>query len=145
MIEMALLKPSKETPNKLRWSAHVKEDNADFEFYIPKSRVPEPWPGRIFVGIEPFSGDPSNFTQSPCDLDNHDNPIKVLVEPEPLRKHTKTVRYHQLGDKGDWQIGKPYIPFRLIPPDSHFLIIEVKWDLESKGQFLDVPTYREDL
>ena len=142
MIEMALLRPSKETPNKLRWSTRVEEDNAVFEFYIPKWRVPEPWPGRIFVGIEPFSSEPSNFTQSPCD--NFDNPIKVLVK-RFSEDPTKTVRYRQLGDKSDWQIGEPYIPKRLIPPDSHFLIIEVKWDLESKGQFLDVPTYREDL
>lgn len=143
MIEMALLKPSKETPNKLRWSAQVEEDNAPFHLYIPKWRVPEPWPGRIFVGIEPFSGDPSDFAQSPCDLDNLDNPIKVLVER--FKEHPPTVRYRQLGDKGDWQIGEPYIPKSLIPPDSHFLIIEVKWDLDSKGQFVDVPTYRENL
>ena len=143
MIEMAL-GPSKETGKKLRWSTRVEKDKADFEFYIPKSRVPEPWPGRIFVCIEPFSGDPSDFAQSPCDLENLNNPIKVLVKP--FREHLPpTVRYRQLGDKRDWQIGEPYIPKSLIPPNSHFLIIEVKWDLESKGQFLDVPTYREDL
>ena len=95
------------------------------------------------MGIEPFSGDPSNFTQSPCDLDNIDNSIKVLVKP--FKDHTKTVRYAPLGEEKDWQIGEPYIPKSLIPPDSHFLIIEVKWDLESKGQFLNVPTYSEDL
>jgi len=143
MIEMALLKPSKETPNKLRWSAHVEEDNAPFHLYIPKWRVPEPWPGRIFVGIEPFSGDPSNFTQSPCDLDNLDNPIKVLVKP--IENHTRTVKYAPFGDKDGWQTGYPYIPKSLIPPDSHFLKIEVKWDLESKDKFVDVPTYRENL
>ena len=141
MIEMALLRPSKETPNKLRWSAHIEKDNAPFHLYIPKWRVPVSWPGRIFVGIEPFSGEPSNFTQSPCD--NLDNPIKVLVEL--IEKCTKTVRYAPIGDKGDWQIGEPYIPFSRVPSDSNFLIIEVKWDLESKGQFLDVPTYREDV
>jgi len=144
MIEMALLKPSKETKNKLRWDTWVEDDKAYFEFYIPKWRVPEPWPGRIFVGIEPFSGEPSDFAQSPCDLDNLDNPIKVLVKL--FRKHLPTsIRYRQFGDKRDWQIGEPYIPLRLIPADSHFLIIEVKWDLDSKGQFVDVPTYREDL
>jgi hypothetical protein len=137
------LDAKKQTVTTLRWDAWVEEDKAYFEFYIPKSRVPEPWPSRIFVCIEPFSGDPSDFAQSPCDLDNLDNPIKVLVKP--FREHLPpTVRYRQLGDKRDWQIGEPYIPFSLIPPDSHFLIIEVKWDLESKG-FVDVPTYREDL
>jgi len=137
------LHAKKQTVNWIRWDVWVEEDEADFEFYIPKWRVPEPWPGRIFVGIEPFSGDPSDFAQSPCDLDNLDNPIKVLVKP--IKDHTRTVKYAPFGDKDGWQTGYPYIPKSLIPSDSHFLIIEVKWDLESKGQFLDVPTYRENL
>ena len=143
MIEMSLLKPSKETKNKLRWSAHVEKDNADFEFYIPKWRVPEPWPGRIFVRIEPFIDDPSIFTQSTLDIDNLEVPIEVLVKR--VEDHTRTVRYRQLSDEEDWQIGEPYIPDSLIPPNSHLLIINVEWDLGSKGQFIDVPTYREDL
>jgi len=145
MIEMAL-GPSKKTPNKLRWAYWVEEDKVYFEFYIPKWRVPgvpETWPGRIFVGIEPFIGDPSDFTQSPCD--NLDNSIEVLIKPIEGEYHAKTVHYRQLGDRDDWQIGEPYIPFSLIPPDSHSLIIEVKWDLDSKGQFVGVPTYREDM
>ena len=59
MIELALLKPSKETENKLRWSTHVEQDDTDFQLYIPKWRVPEPWPGRIIVYIDSFVGDPS--------------------------------------------------------------------------------------
>ena len=142
MIEMAL-GPSKETDKKFRWSTRVEKDNAPFHLYIPKWRVPEPWPGRIFVGIESFSGDPSGFSQSRCDLDNLDNPIKVLVKP--IEDHTRTVKYAPVGDKEGWQTGYPYIPDSLIPSDSHFLIIEVKWDLDSKGQFVDVPTYRDNL
>jgi hypothetical protein len=46
MIEMALLKPSKETENKLRWSTYMN-DGSKFHLYVPKWRVPEPWPGRI--------------------------------------------------------------------------------------------------
>ena len=144
MIKISL-DAKKQTVTTLRWDAWVEEDKAYFEFYIPKRRVPEPWPGRIFVGIEPFSGDPSDFAQSPCDLDNLDNTIKVLVKLIEDEYHTKTVRYAPLGEERDWQIGEPYIPKSLIPPDSHFLIIEVKWDLESKDKFVDVPTYREDL
>jgi hypothetical protein len=143
MIEMALLRPSKETQNKLRWSSHIEKDDAPFHLYIPKWRVPEPWPGRISVGIEPFSSKPSDFAQSPYDSENLDNQIEVLVKR--IEVHTRTVKYAPFGDEKEWQIGEPYIPFSLIPPDSDFLIIEVKWDLESKGQFLDVPTYREEL
>jgi len=93
------LDAKKQTVTTLRWDAWAEEDKAYFEFYIPKSRVPEPWPGRIFVGIDQFSGDPSDFAQSPCDLDNLDNPIKVSVKPIEDEYHTKTVRYRQLGDK----------------------------------------------
>ncbi len=143
MIEMALLEPSKETENKLRWSAYIEEDDTAFHFYIPKWRVPKPWPGRIFVGIEPFSGDKKNFSQSIFDEDNLDNSIKVLIKP--ISKLSRTVRYTPLDEKKEWQIGEPYIPFSLIPFDSHLLKVEVKWDLDSKGQFVNVPTYKEEL
>ena len=123
----------------------MEEDKADFEFYIPKGRVPKPWPGHIFVGIEAFSGDPSGFAQSPCDLDNLDNPIKVLVKRIEDEYHAKTILYRQLGDNRYWQIGEPYIPKSLIPRGPDSLIIEVKWDLQSKDKFVDVPTYRDDL
>lgn len=134
--ETKTLNASKQTPYMLRWDVWV--DKTLFEFYIFKSRVPQPPPARIFVTIEAFAGDPSEFTQSLC---KRENPIKVLVKP--FEEHLpSTVRYRQLGDRGDWQIGEPYIPSSLIPRDSHFLIIEVNWDLDS-GNFFDAPTYRE--
>jgi len=142
MIEMALLKPSKETENKLRWSTYVEQDDTAFHLYIPKWRVPEPWPGRIYVGIEPFDGDPLTFASSANSIDELEKSIKALVQP--VMEHTRTFRYAPLGEKRDWQIGEPYIPFSLIPPDSHILSVQVRWDLDSKGQFVDVPTYRED-
>lgn len=130
---------SKQTPNKLRWYVGVEKDEA-FKLYIPKSRVPQPPPARIFVTLEAFTGDPSDFTQSHC---KRDNSIKVLIEP--VKNHSSSpVRYQQLGDRGDWQIGEPYIPSSLIPRDSHFLIIEVNWDLDS-GIFFDAPTYAETI
>ena len=142
MIEMALLEPSKETVNKLRWSTHVEEDNTDFHFYIRKWRIPEPWPGRIYVGIESFDGEPSDFKQKPYTSADVEGSIKILVEP--VKEHTRTIRFAPLGDKKEWQTGELYIPFSLIPPNSHFLVIKVEWDLDSKGQFVDVPTYQSD-
>jgi hypothetical protein len=106
-------------------------------------RVPKPWPARIFVSIKPFNGDPSDFTQSPWDSDNLDNPIKVLVKR--IEDRTKTVLYDPVGDQEYWQIGSPYIPASLIPPNSPFLIIEIEWDLQSKWQDTNVKTYREDM
>jgi len=141
MIEMSLSK-SKETENKLRWSVHVEKDKAPFHLYIPKRRVPKPWPGRIFVSIEPFGGDRSDCAQNPYDSDNLDNPIEVLVRR--VKNHTRTVEYAPVGKIEDWQIGSPYIPDSLIPPNSNLLTIKVEWDLDSKGQFADVPTYRDE-
>ena len=149
MIEMALLKPrallrpSKETQNKLRWATQIEADNAKFQFYIPKSRVPEPWPGRIYVQIQSFEGDPSRFVPSPIVPGRLERSIRVLVEP--VSEHTCTVRYKPIGDSEEWQIGEPYIPYSLIPPDSHFLVIVIEWDLSSKGKFVHVPTYRRNL
>jgi hypothetical protein len=142
MIEMVLLRPSKETEGKMRWSTHVEKDNAPFHLYIPKWRVPEPWPGRIYVAIQAFEGDPSNVVPGPSRPTDLESNIRVLVKP--VRDHTRTRRYAPLGDTSEWQIGEPYIPYSLIPADSHLLVIEVQWDLRSKGQFLGVPTFRDD-
>ncbi|MCH8331238.1 MAG: hypothetical protein IH946_07635 [Bacteroidetes bacterium] len=141
MIEMGL-SPSKETESKLRWSIFVEKDAAEFKLYIPKWRVPKPWPGRIYVGIQSFTGDLSTVSQSLTDLVGFDNPIRELIVLE--KDHTQTKRFAPLGDSKDWHIGKPYIPFSLIPRPMDYLIIDVQWDLESKGQFINVPTYRED-
>lgn len=140
MIEMVLLGPSKETDAKLRWSTHVKKDDAPFHLYIPKWRVPEPWPGRVYVAIQAFEGDASMFVLSPCRP--LESSIRVLVQP--VSDRTRTRRYAPLGDKSQWQMGQPYIPYSLIPANSHLLLIEVQWDLRSRGQFLDVPTFGDD-
>jgi len=56
MIEydMVLLESRKETENKLRWDAQLTD--AVFSLYIPKEQVPDPWPGRIRVRVEPLEG-----------------------------------------------------------------------------------------
>ncbi|NLS78479.1 MAG: hypothetical protein GXY76_14580 [Chloroflexi bacterium] len=141
MIEVAL-EPSKETVTKLRWSAYVEEDNAPFELYIPKWRVPEPWPGRIRVGIAAYKGKPSAFKESPFSEGRPEDPIRVLVRRVSDLVHS--VRYAPLGEPESWQIGEPYIPYSLIPGGADWLVIEVAWDLRSRGQFGGVPTYRED-
>lgn len=141
-IEMALLQPSKETENKLRWSTHVEKDNTHFHLYIPKWRVPTPWPGRIYVSISPCRENTDYSLQSNPHIKNLEAKIKAIVKP--YRDHTRTRRYTPIGLQSEWQIGEPYIPYSLIPPESSLLFIEVEWDLSSKGQFVNVPTYRDD-
>jgi len=147
MIKITLY-AKKKTPGYLRWDVWVEENGAPFEFYINKWRVPQPWPARIFVSIDSFTSDPSDFTQSPYDSDNLNKPIKVLVEHVD-EYHTKTTKYTPVGDEKGRQIGEPFIPKSILTsefssiPDK--LIIEVNWDLESEEKFEDAPTYREDL
>jgi hypothetical protein len=141
MFEMALLRPSKETENKLRWSTHISSDDTDFQIYIPKWRVPEPWPGRILVSIDRFTGSPDDFEDYPT-IKSFEEPIEVILKP--IMDHTRTVRFAPLGEPKKWPTGEPYIPFSLIPPDSDFLRLHVEWDLESQGQFINVPTFREE-
>ena len=147
MIKITL-NAKKKTSDCLRWDAWVEEDKTFFEFYIYKRRVPQPWPARIFVSIDSYTDDPSNFTQNPYDSDNLNNPIEVLVERVD-EYYTKTDKYTPVGDKKDWQIGEPYIPESILTSEfsstPDFLKIEVNWDLESEVKFEDAPTYREDL
>jgi len=131
MIEMVLLNPSKETERKLRWSVWIEKDDAPFHLYIPQWRVPQPWPAHLYVQIQAFEGDPSKFV--PGVASPQENNIRILLRP--VCDHTRTRRYAPLEDSNEWQLGEPYIPSSLIPTDSHLLVIEVHWDLQSKGQF----------
>jgi len=136
----------KKTPFYLRWDDVAKRDGALFELYIPKGRVPQPWPARIIVSMDSFTGDPSDFTQSPYDLDNLNNPIKVLVERVVDENYSNPVKYTPIGEDKVRQIGEPFIPKSILtsefPSIPDKLIIDVNWDLES-GKFEDSPIYWE--
>jgi hypothetical protein len=141
MIEMALLEPSKETEKKLRWSTYVVRDDTKFHLYIPKWRVPSPWPGRVFVSMESFTGNLEKYINYP-QIDSLEDPIEAILRP--VKEHVKTIRFAPLGDPNEWPTGEPYIPYSLIPQDAVLIRLFVAWDLHTKGQFIDVPTYRED-
>ena len=120
MIEMSLMAPSKETDNKLRWVADV--DGVAFQLYVPKWRVPHPWPNRIRVFISEPSTSPGS---SPSD--KPENAIVAIVER--VKDHSQTVRFAPAGDPKKWQIGEPYIPYGLLPnPSVQRLRVDVEWD-----------------
>jgi hypothetical protein len=50
MREIALMSPSKETDNRLRWWADV--EGVAFKLYVPRWRVPVPWPVRLEVIVD---------------------------------------------------------------------------------------------
>jgi len=125
-----LMNPSSETANKLRW--HVDIEGVPFSLYIPKRRVPMPWPRQIAVSVSatPMNlGGPSYGSVTETSIDPR-LPIVALLQLEAERKHT--VRYRPLGDVKTWEVGKPYIPYSLLPESAPKLIqLEVRWDFSA--------------
>jgi hypothetical protein len=143
-IEMTFFEASKETENKLRWDTTV--GGAIFSQYIPKWRVPQPWPKTIGLCLSPRrSGteDPPNL--SPADVRDHPTsrlePIVAIVRR--FREHTKTLRYDPVGHPDTWEIGNPYIPYLLTFEESDFLRLIVLWDLATRGEFHSEGAIRE--
>lgn len=126
MLEMTLVQ-SKETENKLRWQADV--DGVPFELYIPKWRVPLPWPTHIRVAISErgtiSSVQPGHAGTAPTE-EMLEQPIRVVADR--VREQTKTVRFKPRGDKRYWELGEPYIPYSLLPSASVINVhVEVRW------------------
>ena len=138
MKEVALMDSSKQTDNKLRWQADV--DGVNFKLYIPKWRVPRPWPSRITVCISDVEPHVDRET-SPFTVTN--SPLEPLLEQpivaiaDRVSDHTQTARFAPRGDPKEWQIGEPYIPYSLLPDSSVRTVhIEVRWD-RSAGTWSD--------
>ena len=122
----------KETENKYRWDTDV--DGVRFSMYIPKWRVPEPYPNKI--GIRIYLEDEIQFYGNEYvrkDYENDDN-LKfqdIIAKVEKKYYCTKTVRFDPVGVPKTWEIGSPYIPIELMPfRDINSLIISVKWMYE---------------
>jgi hypothetical protein len=136
LIEMTRLEAAKETDNKLRWDADI--DDTRFELYIPKWRITQPWPSRIWVNVVPRRGegeDESNL--SPADV-NQDSTLTIepiIATVKKLTVHKKTIRYCPVGDLKQWEIGEPYLPFALTYEGAERLRIIVLWDITSRGLF----------
>ena len=125
MIELERLEIEKETPNKLRWGTTI--DRVPFEIYIPKWRVPEPWPAKVYVKLKPI--------KSYSNLPNHLSEVEVpsvtnrpvVAYVESYKEHKHTLRYRPIGDKETWEIGEPYIPYSLTHNCAPILEITVYW------------------
>ncbi|MCG2790900.1 MAG: hypothetical protein L6305_04010 [Actinomycetia bacterium] len=128
---------NKETDNKYRWDAMV--DNAPLEIYIPKWRVPDPYPQRISVQIfEP--------ADSRCPIVTIHSKKEVKEKPGlrlgPITAEVTftevkelTVRYDPvLAGNDAREIGSPYIPKTLLddPPQTR-LVIVINWKTGNKA------------
>jgi len=126
MLEIALLNPSKETENKLRWSTDV--DGASFHLYIPQWRVPAPWPARLKVVVDQEAAGSATVAR-PQEPGSAELERPIIATLERVRDHTKTVRYRPIGAPDCWELGEPYVPYALLPtPPPARLRLEVHWD-----------------
>ena len=135
MREITLMNPSKETDNKLRWSAEV--DGVVFKLYIPKWRVPTPWPARLKVFVDAQGDAIRNDGAHRSHSRPRASEDPVVATVEKVTEHTETVRYRPTGDPDEWETGEPYVPYSLLPtPTPARLRLEVQWD-RSEGTWGD--------
>ena len=145
-IEMTYFDASKETDNKLRWDTTI-EDTV-FSLYIPKWRVPEPWPRTIGLCVSPRrqeSLDLPNLSPADVQEDPASRLEPLVATVQFLREHTKTLRYDPVGDPSDWEVGNPYVPHSLTFGECRRLRLIVLWDLATRGEFHSASVTRESI
>ena len=126
MVEMALLEETKETDNKVRWDADV--EGTRFSLYIPKWRVPEPWPLQLHVTVSPHTQQqPLSLSPAAVRKAPESRKKSIVTHLKKFREHTQTIRYHPEGDSSTWEIGEPYIPIPMTYGRAERLTITVKW------------------
>ena len=126
MIEMALLAENKETDNKVRWAADVQ--GTSFKLYIPKWRVPEPWPHLIHVTVSQLEAEkPLRLSREAAEAHPESCSRSIVAHLRKYREQTQTIRYRPEGDEKEWEIGEPYIPTAMTFDEAERLTITVDW------------------
>lgn len=136
LIEMTKFESSKETDNKLRWDSDIL--GAIFSLYIPKWRVPEPWPSKIWVRVDLCRNnakDEANLSVSELKRDSALKYEPIIANVIKVEEHTQTIRYCPLGNKDSWEIGEPYIPISMTSNKAEKLRLVIFWDISSRGSF----------
>lgn len=139
MVELTRLEADTATSNKLRWSADV--DGTKFSVYIPKWRVPEPWPRSIKVTV---ATPPDGVFELPS-LERERASSEPTLRLAPIdtivchvSDHSHTVRFRPFDNRDSWEIGEPYVPVALLPtPSANEIRIRVEWVLATRGSFFD--------
>lgn len=140
MLDLRLCHDAKETDNKLRWDVFVREAGTTFSIYIPKWRVPTPWPSRIFVSVT--SRRVGEYDAPNLSIKSvREAPVRALepivVSATRYSNHTKTIRFNPDGDNSRWETGSLYIPISLLEDgsDSERVRLIILWDMSSQGEF----------
>lgn len=120
---------SKETENKYRWDCDC--DGVKFSLYIPKWRVPEPYPRTINIKLHPLGSGivmGRKYLKEAYEKDLALRKRPIIARLKRTSDHTKTVRFDPDYNSQWWDIGSPYIPAHILPsPDIKEIYIEVEW------------------
>ncbi len=119
----------KETVGTYRWIVMVED--APFELYIPKWRIPEPIPEEILIKIY-FPSDNLQYRESFSREKVESSPDlkwkKIFSDIHFVEAMTKTIRYEPNGGHINWEIGSPYIPKSIFREEEFSkLSIVVEW------------------
>lgn len=129
MIKMTL-DSAKVTDRKFRWDAPC-EKKVVFSLYIPQWRIPEPWPSEIFVTLDPMDTLPDGTPFLTESMVTHDPATRKQAITALLQKKKDNVhsaRYEPLGQRTEWELGEPYIPYSILPENvPNNLRIIVQW------------------
>jgi len=127
--EALLMNPFSDTGKKLRWQGEV--DDVSFTLYIPKWRIPTPWPKQIVVAVSTV---PLDIHEIPIpsrgeEAERLDSRLPIITTAELEYRCKHSVRYRPVGDPKTWEIGTPYIPNSLLPIEIPRRVqLEVRWD-----------------
>jgi hypothetical protein len=131
------LNADRTTDNKCRWDFHPDGDSAVFSLYVPKWRVPEPWPKFILVEFYPsdeFIPPPDQVSGRMVMNDPSVRQRSIAALIERKAEHLHSVQFRPVGPKDEWEIGEPYIPRSLLPTDSPQMFrFRVDWQGQSSG------------
>ena len=136
LLEMTRLEAARETDNKLRCDMDIEDTR--FSLYIPKWRISQPWPSRIWVDVVPRrgqGGDEPNLSPADVAADSTLTREPIIATITKLAVHTKTIHYYPVGAPEMREIGEPYLPFALTYDGAERLRIIVLWDITSTGLF----------
>jgi hypothetical protein len=125
MIVRGHLQPSNKAQNYVVWLSRV--DDSSFSIYIPKWRVPDPWPNEIFLETRGSGHEGPSLSRAEAQRAPELRRSPIVTQVKKSARKTKTMRYRPQADPSEWEIGEQYLPFSMTNGEAEHLTILVNW------------------
>lgn len=126
MTPLLYLNFDKQTLRMVRY--RVPLGTVDFCIYVPKWRIPAPWPKKIMVQVESLGSDQRarGVLAATARVGSAKSPIYAIMSRVSV--HTRTVRFDPETSERDDEIGAIYVPYSLLSdPPPERILMTVKW------------------